>query len=122
MSAAGQPTFVYRFSYVASSIRKDAKGALHATEIPFAFETVRAKYGEATTAEDEAMAAAMNAYWVSFARSGDPNGNGRPSWPAYSAKDDVLMEFALTGPAANADPWKARLDLLERFATAPPAR
>jgi para-nitrobenzyl esterase len=27
-SAAGQPTFVYRFSYVASSIRRDAKGAL----------------------------------------------------------------------------------------------
>jgi para-nitrobenzyl esterase len=120
-SAAGQPTFVYRFSYVASSIRKDAKGALHATEIPFAFETVRAKYGEATTAEDEAMAAAMNAYWVSFARSGDPNGDGRPRWPAYSAKDDVLMEFALTGPAAKPDPCKARLDLLERFAT-PPAR
>ena len=45
-SAAGQPTFEYRFSYVASSIRKDVAGALHATEIPFVFETVRAKYGD----------------------------------------------------------------------------
>jgi para-nitrobenzyl esterase len=60
-SAAGQPTYVYRFSYVASSIRKEAKGALHATEIPFVFETVRAKYGDATAAEDEALAAAVNA-------------------------------------------------------------
>jgi para-nitrobenzyl esterase len=118
-SAAGQPTFVYRFSYVASSIRQQVAGALHATEIPFVFETVRAKYGEATTAEDEAIAAAMNAYWVAFARTGDPNGDGRPRWPAFSAKDDVLMDFAVTGPAARPDPFKARLDVIERHASPP---
>jgi para-nitrobenzyl esterase len=121
-SAAGQPTYVYRFSYVASSIRKDVKGALHATEIPFVFETVRAKYGDATTAEDEAIAAAANAYWVAFAKTGDPNGDARPRWPAYTRTDDVLMDFAVTGPAAKPDPWKARLDLVEKFAAAPPAR
>ena len=71
-SAAGQPTFEYRFSYVPSSIRKDVAGALHATEIPFVFETVRAKYGEATTPEDEAIAAAANAYWVCVRADGRP--------------------------------------------------
>jgi para-nitrobenzyl esterase len=121
-SAAGQPTYVYRFSYVATSIRKDTKGALHATEIPFVFETVRAKYGEATTPEDEALAAAANAYWVAFARTGDPNGDGRPRWPACSEKDDVIMDFAVAGPAAKQDPWKARLDLVEKAAAAPPGR
>jgi len=121
-SAAGQPTYVYRFSYVASSIRKDTKGALHATEIPFVFETVRAKYGEATTPEDEAIAAAANAYWVAFARTGDPNGDGRPRWPAYSEKDDVILDFAVTGPAAKPDPWKARLDLVEKAASTPGPR
>ncbi len=121
-SAAGQPTYVYRFSYVASSIRKDTKGALHATEIPFVFETVRSKYGEATTPEDEAIAAAANAYWVAFARAGDTNGEGRPRWPAYSEKNDVILEFATTGPAAKPDPWKARLDLVEKAAAAPGTR
>ena len=119
-SASGQPTYAYRFSYVASSIRKAVAGALHATEIPFVFETVRAKYGEATSPEDEALAAAANAYWVAFARSGDPNGDGRPRWPAYSEKDDVILDLAVGGPAARPDPWKARLDLVERFASAPP--
>jgi para-nitrobenzyl esterase len=118
-SAAGQTTYAYRFSYVASSIRANMKGALHATEIPFVFETVRAKYGDATTAEDEALAAAANAYWVAFAKTGDPNGDGRPKWPAYSEKDDVILDFAITGPAAKPDPWKARLDLLERGASKP---
>jgi len=121
-SAAGQPTYAYRFSYVASSIRKETKGALHATEIPFVFETVRAKYGAATTAEDDAMAAAANAYWVAFARTGVPNGEGRPAWPAYSAKDDAILDFAISGPVARADPRKARLDVIERFAAAPPTR
>jgi para-nitrobenzyl esterase len=121
-SASGQPTYAYRFSYVAASIRKNVAGALHATEIPFVFETVRAKYGEATTPEDEALAAAANAYWVAFARTGDPNGDGRPKWPAYSEKDDVILDLAVGGPVAKADPWKARLDLVERFASTPPAR
>jgi para-nitrobenzyl esterase len=121
-AGSGQPTFEYRFSYVASSLRKTTLGALHATEIPFAFETVRAKYGDATTPEDQAIAAAMNAYWVAFARTGDPSGEGRPKWPRYSEKDDIVMEFTIEGPAAKPDPWKARLDFIERFASAPSPR
>jgi para-nitrobenzyl esterase len=118
VSAAGQPTYQYRFSYVASSLRDKVKGALHATEIPFVFETTRAKYGDATTKEDEALAAAANAYWVSFAKTGDPATPGLPAWPRYTEKDDVVMMLGSPAPAAKADPWKARLDLIERAAGA----
>jgi para-nitrobenzyl esterase len=120
-SAAGLPTYAYRFSYVATSERKGgaADGALHATEIPFVFETVRAKYREKTSAEDAAIAAAANAYWVAFAKTGNPSGEGRPQWPAYTEKTDVIMDFAAGGPVAKADPWKARLDFIERFASVP---
>jgi para-nitrobenzyl esterase len=118
LAAAHQPTWQYRFSYVASSLRGQAKGAYHATEIPFVFETVRAKYGDAATAEDEKIAAAANAYWTDFAKTGDPNGGGRPKWPAYSAATDEILDFTLAGPVAKPDPWKARLDLIEKAATA----
>ena len=120
LTAKAQPTWVYRFSYVASSLRAKERGALHATEIPFVFGTVRAKYAAAATAEDEAVAEAMNAGWAAFARTGDPNGDGRPNWPAYTGDQDVLMEFAVGGASAKPDPWRPRLDLVERLASAPP--
>lgn len=120
-AAAGQPTWQYRFAYVATSLRKDAKGALHATEIPFVFQTVRAKYGEATSPEDERIAAAANAYWSSFAKTGDPNGEGLPKWPAFDAGGDLILVIAAPEPAAKPDPWRARLDLIEQAAAAAPA-
>jgi para-nitrobenzyl esterase len=116
-AAAGQPTWHYRFSYVASSLRGKAAGALHATEIPFVFSTVRAKYKDATTPEDEAAGRAATAYWVAFAASGNPNTKGQPEWPRYTADGDRILDFTLAGPAAKADPWKARLDLVEELAT-----
>lgn len=111
--AAGQPTWLYRFSYIASSQRLSVGGALHATEIPFVMNTVRARYEKATSEEDAAMARAASAYWVAFARNGDPNGEGRPAWPAFDPEEDVILEFTLDGPQAKPDPFKSRLDLVE---------
>jgi para-nitrobenzyl esterase len=104
-SAAGQPTYAYRFSYVASSIRKNVAGALHATEIPFVFETVRAKYGDATTVEDETLAAAANAYWVSFARTGVER---RRAPEGRRTREDDAILTSITGPSAGR-PLKACL-------------
>jgi para-nitrobenzyl esterase len=111
VAAAGQPAYHYRFSYVAESMRKQWPGAPHATEIPYVFDTVAARYGKDLTAADKALAEAANAYWVSFAKTGDPNGAGRPTWPACTGACDVLLDFATSGPKAGPDQWKTRLDL-----------
>ena len=42
---------------------------------------------------DAAMASLMSAYWVQFAKTGNPNGGGRPQWPAYDAETDTLLEL-----------------------------
>jgi para-nitrobenzyl esterase len=114
----GQPAYLYRFSYVAESMRKTWPGAPHATEIPYVFDTVAAKYGKDLTANDEAAAQAANAYWANFAKTGDPNGPGLPKWPAYRTSTNVLMDFTADGPKAGPDPWKARMDLTEAAANA----
>ncbi len=86
LSARGQPAYYFRFSYVAESLRKQTPGAPHATDIPFAFDTVAARYGKDLTAQDAALAKAMHEYWVTFARTGKPTAKGHPDWPAYNAK------------------------------------
>jgi para-nitrobenzyl esterase len=96
-------------------------GAPHATEIPFVFDTVAAKYGDKLTPEDARVARVANTYWSNFAKTGDPNGQGLPYWPRYSASSDTLMDFTPQGQAvAEADPWKARMDLAADLANSNP--
>jgi para-nitrobenzyl esterase len=35
----------------------------------------------------------MSKSWAAFAKTGNPNVSGQPSWPKYSLKDDVIREF-----------------------------
>ena len=116
LSSQGDHVWEYRFGYVAHSMRKKWPGAPHASEIPFVFDTVKAKYGAATTAQDEKVAEETNNYWANFAKTGNPNGPGLPHWPRYNSSKDVLMDFTEHGPVAKPDPWKERLDLTEQVA------
>lgn len=120
LSSAGLPVYEYRFGYVATSMRSKWPGAPHATEIPYVFDTVKARYGAAVTPEDEKMARQVNAYWANFAKTGNPNGSGLPHWPRYNKSSDELMDFTENhGPVGKPDPWKERLDLAEWVATHP---
>jgi para-nitrobenzyl esterase len=111
----GQAAYLYRFSYVAESMRKQWPGAPHATEIPFVFDTVKAKYEGALTPADEKAGRETNAYWVNFAKTGDPNGPGLPKWPVYKISSDQLLNFTNEGPKGVADQSKGRLDLVEQM-------
>lgn len=112
MAERGHPTYAYRFSYVAASRRTEWQGAPHATEIPYVFRTVRAAYGDKTYPMDEITADAANAYWVSFAKTGVPGTARGVTWPRYDPKADLLLDFTNSGPAAVADPWRERLDIV----------
>ncbi|MGC6329231.1 carboxylesterase/lipase family protein [Rhizorhabdus sp. FW153] len=120
--AAGRKAYVYRFGYVAESKRAEWKaGAPHATDIPYFFDTVAARYGTDTTAQDRKAAALANAYVVNFVKSGDPNGKALPRWPAYDRANEALLQHDMNGNAtASFDPFKEKLDLIEAFATTQP--
>lgn len=124
-ASEGVPAYEYRFSYVAESMRSKWPGAPHATEIPFVFDTVKEKYGKDLAPQDEKTAQAMLSYWVAFAKTGDPSTDNTPAWPRYSPATDMLLNFTKDGPVAEADPWKARLDVTAAYVSSsapPPAK
>lgn len=112
VAAQGRKVYAFRFNYVAQSMRKEWPGAPHASDIPFVFDTVKARYGDQLTAQDEAVARETIAYWIAFARTGDPNGAGRPAWPAYDLANDAILQ--IDAPSSSGpDPLKARLDFVQ---------
>jgi para-nitrobenzyl esterase len=54
-----------------------AWGAYHAADLPYLFEDKEA----ALSAEQRKLSGQLIGYWTNFARGGDPNGPGLPSWP-----------------------------------------
>jgi para-nitrobenzyl esterase len=117
MTAMGNPAWLYRFGYVAEALRPEVLGAEHASEQPYLFNTLNARYGEAVTAGDQEMARLFHTYFANFAKDGDPNGDGLPIWLQYDPELADLMMFTLEATAKmEADPWSERLDLVERAA------
>ncbi|GAB4241909.1 MAG: carboxylesterase family protein [Elainellaceae cyanobacterium] len=119
MTAAGNPVWLYRFGYVAESLRPEQMGAEHASELPYLFQTLAARYSEAVTESDRAMAQLFHTYIANFAESGNPNGEGLPAWAPYDPTKPDLMMFMLNASAMmEPDPWTERLDLVEQAADA----
>ena len=122
--AKGAPAYVYRFSYVPAALQERMQaGAPHGFEIPFVFNTLRARPGANPTPQDEAVARTVNSYWANFAKTGEPNGAGLPRWPRHDPRTNEILEIRPDGSAiAEADPRKARLDVTEHAAEAAKSR
>jgi para-nitrobenzyl esterase len=82
---------------VAESQRDEWQGTLHGFEIPYTFDIPDALVGDKVTAADKAEGALVSAYWVAFAKTGDPNGTGRPDWPRHDPSVDRLINFTNDG-------------------------
>jgi para-nitrobenzyl esterase len=79
------------------------KAAPHASDRQYVFKTLNASPWP-TGPMDTKAADVISAYWVAFARAGDPNGAARPQWPKYSPAADELMEFTNSGPVVRKTP------------------
>jgi carboxylesterase type B len=64
-----------------------------------------------STAEARALGAKMSDAWINFARSGNPNYSGLPSWPAFSPEKGPVMIFHNQCVVKN-DPDRAERTLL----------
>jgi para-nitrobenzyl esterase len=113
----GQPVFIFQFGYVPPAMRERARyGAGHGSDVSYVFNTLNERRGAAETSpEEKELAKIMNAYWVNFAKTGNPNGEGLPVWPEYNTQKDEILDIELDGkPVSKPDPRKARFDVIEK--------
>ena len=66
---------------------------------------------------DARLSKAMSPAWVRFAKTGDPNGPGLPSWPVFTEQKEGYLEFgdSIVGKTAL---HKKQLDFLTDFTAA----
>lgn len=109
-SAAGNPTFVYLFTWQ-SPVMDGAYKAIHCIEIPFAMSNI-ARCEEMTGGGKDAhvLEDKMSTAWINFAKTGNPNHKGLPVWPKYSESGGATMMFDNTCTVRN-HPDKEILDL-----------
>jgi para-nitrobenzyl esterase len=70
-------------------------GAYHASEIQYLFPGSSSSLDPA----EQKLAGDMQGYWTNFAKTGNPNGTGLPSWPAYTAAADQAQSLVEPAPA-----------------------
>lgn len=66
-------------------------GPTHAAEMPYVFDLLPPP--RAWAAEDVRLADQMSSYWTNFAKTGNPNGEKLPHWPAWSNEAPQVMHF-----------------------------
>jgi para-nitrobenzyl esterase len=64
--------------------------------------------------QDEKVSDLMSSYWTNFAKTGDPNGNGLPPWPAYAAETYQVMHLD-ADPQSLPDDHRARYLYLDQL-------
>lgn len=80
-------------------------GMPHGVDVPYVFQTLDRGDGK-LTAGDWAISDTVSTYWTNFAKRGDPNGEGVPHWPRYTAEKPQVMHFkdtARVGAVPSAD-------------------
>lgn len=85
------PSYLYYFTRVPPGPQAARFGAFHAADIAYVFGNFTWPFPWDDT--DRKLSETMMAYWVNFAAKGDPNGEGLPRWPAYSAQADQYLEL-----------------------------
>lgn len=90
-TADAAPVYMYMFTWQ-SPIMDGMYKAIHCIEIPFVFDNI-ARCEEMTGGGSSAYALSnkISQAWINFAKSGNPNHKGLPTWQKYSAENGATM-------------------------------
>jgi len=111
LEGGNAPVFMYLFTWESDYLGYLFK-ASHALEIPFVFDNVDAVSITGSRPDRYELAAAMSEAWIAFARNGDPNHPGIPTWKPYTIENRETMLFDVPCRAER-DPAREELDAWE---------
>jgi para-nitrobenzyl esterase len=85
------PAYLYLFTWPSPALG-GRLGAVHGVDVALTFNNARgAMAGNGPAAQ--ALAQRFSSAWAAFARTGDPNTDAIPTWPAYDEKTRPTMIF-----------------------------
>jgi para-nitrobenzyl esterase len=108
----GAPAYLYWFAWD-SPILDGRLHSFHCCDMPFVFDnTDRCDHMTGGGPGARALASRISSAWVQFARTGNPNHGGLPSWPAFDVGPRSTMIFDDTC-AVRSDPDGEELKALD---------
>ncbi len=107
-----KPAYLYQFSHVPPDKANFPNyGAFHTSEVPYALHTLHT-WKRDWQQLDKELENTMASYWVNFAKTGNPNGVGLPTWQTYDKQTGNILEFG-DKTALKAGLFKKEFDFLE---------
>lgn len=100
------------YSYYYDHHSPQAEGSGHGSDVPFHFQTIGGR--RTPTQADRDLADMISAYDVNFAKTGDPNGEGLPEWPAFTESNEQVMVFD-ADPSARTYPILDELKVFDAY-------
>lgn len=127
MKSVNAPSWQYHFDYVFDALVEHVPGASHGSEVQYVFdilstinlppafaERLGLPAGRYEPSESDLNAAAtVHGYWVQFAKTGNPNGEGMPAWTEYTLERPATMVISNDGIQTRTAVRKTQLDLVE---------
>ena len=87
------PAYSYIYSWQ-TPVLDGRPGSFHACEIAFAFDNASiCDHYSGGAPEAFVLSKQISTAWVNFARTGNPNHDGLPHWPTYTAENQATMYF-----------------------------
>jgi para-nitrobenzyl esterase len=94
------PVFYYDFEHVMPGPEAIPFGSYHSSELPYVLGTLHT-LKRPWTESDYRVSALLQAYWVNFIKTGNPNGGpengmGLPKWTAFDPASNDVMALSVT--------------------------